>query len=475
MCLRVVVVLIYLCAIQGNCCEAQLVELSDSKKISLSPRITLFYSVDMRNKGLAAMNRVRDGTQLPVAQLRILVQEWVQDELELDDDARRRLKELAELLKKFESRAKWDYYCPSDEASTKAQASSQDLLDKFSTFKSDFPEIKWSRLEQVQLQFACMGIERTVRAKSPIQILRERLDISPEQKAAFKSIFKDELGDLLTYGPFLTELENLLDKSQKRYFREYMKPFMNGSIHPAFSLAHCRTIVQQKPVRAELNLCLTEPTLLAQNGHLAFRSQYLMSGSLSSVPRPWRRILDSVRSGDMSWLELTDDQNARLLALRTSRTREDGIRSKSHYYYGSEVFSELGPRPERGCTESEYRTWQSDFKRLSEKADMLLGGAIKEILLPNQVDALETALAISKVPEIGPIHVLSYLKETLRLTPIQEKDIKQLGQERLERLKEKFDVVDQRCREELSSEQLEWWSQNIGPTAARYPSLFLVL
>ena len=438
---------------------------------ALNPALTLRYSVNPRKPDTIILEIVRDSTELPLDRLRFLSVDWVQEELGIGQPEKDDLNKLLGVLDSFEKHDKWHYYAVAEEVAAKARAKAKNLQNQFKEFREEHPHIKWDRLDQIRLQFACLGVWPNPKIVSPVQVVRRKLDLSKSQCKTFASIAKEELGDLLSFDSCFSGVEEILDPSQQSLFRNYMKPFHGNSVNPAIALAHCRDMQKHESPDEQLDSVISDPIVLTMHGRFAVATQYLVDGSLVFVPRPWRRVLDSFRTGDVSWLELTEAQRGQLKALRIIRRRDDGISTVS--YHGSHVFEALGPRPQQGCTAAEYHQWEDQCKRLTIEADSILGDAIKEVLLPVQLDSLKTALAISKIPHIGPMHVLQCMSEEMDITRNQQQKLQEFSQDRLQLLGMKFDTIDQRCRAELSAEQVDLLSRLLGPAVQGYPSVFL--
>lgn len=449
-------------------------------EIVLSPNVSLFCQLDQKPSDTTPvfLKRVRDNTNLPLDRIRLLTNKSIQLELDLDEAHKAGIRKISPSLEQFETQDKWDYYAAPESVSKNARARAKKLLDGIEAFRSDHPDLNWERLEQIRWQFACIGTNRNPRAESPIKFVRSKLALSETQRNLIQEIVKEELGDLLTFESFFAEIAPVLSPVQKTLFEQYMQPFTRGSAHPAFAMGHCQDLLVDDSdeananVEGEIPLVICETIIFTPIGQLAIDSEYLRRESIRSTARPWRRTLDSIRLGEMSWLELTKDQNDKLSALRIIKKLDDGRSSLS--YYGSEVFKTLEGPPTKDWTSAQYRKWDEDFRRLTREADELLGKAISDILLPNQLDAIKTALAISKVPELGPIHVMEHLTK-LELSPKQREQVKTLRRDRLVRLQAKFSEIDQRCRRELSVEQREWQMKHIGPLAKQYPCIWLFL
>jgi len=456
---------------------------AESDRIVLSPERSFFLSLQIKHSSLR-LRPIIDGLKLPVDRLRFLCCESIQEELNLSDESASRVMELGKDLKEFENRHRWEYSVVPNSVSKIAKKKVVQFASKLEGFErgSFLGDDEFRRLDTLRLQFACLGTASVLGGFSPLEKVSKNLSLSSSQRAEIRKIIKENLGDLLTIRNCMEDIESILNERQRTEFSAIFESIQDGKVSKALSLAQCFDLMEVEEY-IDIELLYTEnedlvadtfllgPLVLTRNGRLAVEQEYLEGGAVTCVPKPWRRILEALISGETGWADLVEEQSTALAGLKTIRTNKSG--RGQIVYYGYSASFDVGQYPQADWSQMEYADWSTRFREAISKSDQRLGRKIKEILLPFQLESIQTALAIARNRELGLYHITERFLPQLELTDNQKNKIKQARQKRKELLCSKFRNIARECMKVLSEKQEDWLRENLGSPGVIYPCFWL--
>lgn len=450
-------------------------------QIILNPNFTVFYSFypSNDNSDSVQLRYVRDNIELPIDRVRFLVLENVLDDLKLPSSLLARVEGLRDRLEQFETKDKWEYFAEPEAIKKRANDRIAALIRECEEIAGenglDSEAIK--RLNQIRLQFACLGFDNDRRVKRPREILLAKLDLTPKQISEIKAIVDGELGDELLLEVCLSEIRRVFNNPQKDMFDQYTGMLKELTIPRAYSLAKCYELERFDYSRDGesgdelVDPFLIERTALTHSGKFAAELLFTERGAVTCVPKPWRHILNGILGGQLDWLQIVESQEVEIRTLKRLDSDEDG--QSRLWYYGSHHLRSVGEYPKADWSIAQYEDWSHRFRSAVEEADRSLGDRLSEILLPFQLESIRMAMAIAKIQELGPYHVVENFMPDLELSEGQKDEIKKLREKRLEKLKAIHRSIHQECLRVLSESQVETLRENLGDPVSIYPCFWI--